>query len=158
MFGYMGGGEILRATLDDAALDRKYAIYNAFLNASTNPVQNANTMRGTFQCRSDRWFLMTGVFPFWTRQTASRDYQTLAGAEFIEFADGANRRRIVNDNVLRLQIGLMNENLNARVTLPEYCLWAPNALIDISWQGRTDLPTNGVDFKCLCFEGIEYRF
>lgn len=159
MYGYMGGGELLRAVMDDVSLHRQYTIYNGFLNACSAVVNQTAILRGTFQCRPDRWFLMTGVFPIWATQNTgpnARDFKTLNGNEFITFADGANRREAVNNPILRLQIGLMNEALNARMTLPEYLLWSPNSLIDFSWQGITDQQANGVSFKCLCLEGIEY--
>lgn len=159
MYGYVGGGELLRAVMDDVSLHRQYTIYNPFLNACSIAINQAAQLRGTFQCRSDRWFLMTGVFPIWaTNNTGAvpRDFRAGNGNEFITFGDAANRRDAINNPILRLQIGLMNEALNARMTLPEYLLWSPNSLIDISWQGITDQTLNGVSFKCLCLEGIEY--
>jgi hypothetical protein len=155
--GTVGGGELLRAVMDDLALDRKYALYNTFLGAANNPASNSQTLRATFQCRSDRWFLMTGVYPFWTNTTVSKTFQTLAGNEFIELVDMSNQARLVDNAVVRLQIGLMNESLNARLTLPEYVLWPPNALIGIEWQGKVTVsPGNALDFKCLTLEGVEY--
>lgn len=156
--GTVGGGEILRAILDDQAVHRQYALYNAFIGASSGAPSPTAQLRGSFQCRSDRWFLMTGVFPFWTNGGPSRDWQTLAGAQFIEINDATNQARLIENNVIRLQIGLMNEALNARMTLPEYVLWPPNALINFAWVGTTTAQAggNGNDVKCLVLEGIEY--
>lgn len=150
------GGELLRAVLDDAAIGADYRIYLVGLGSVGNNI-NAVTMRGVFQCQSDCWFLMTGIFP---EATQGQGFVSNSQAEFFNLENAANQKSIINNTTLRLNMAQMNDNLESRSTLPEYILWAPASLIGVSWSGSVSQSTaiTPQTYKFLCLEGIEYRF
>lgn len=150
----IGGGEILRAVMSDPAnvVDYQLAFYCQTLNADNGTANASATQRGFFQCRKDRYFMMTGIIP--TATNGDTGFRRISENEFIRIYDPSNNEEFVFKNLL-MQASLYSESsLNWSFTLPEYILWEPASLIGIDWTG---INFNGtIDFKFLTMVGIEF--
>jgi hypothetical protein len=153
------GGELLRAVLDNQAIGADYALYNIIfpITPITNPGLGFFTLRSTFQCKSDCWFLLTNLY--------GNNRSGYPPGENVTWnvVSGANSRSFIDNQALRIFALLFNEDLASRASMPEYRLFAPADMITV--ECRTQLTffnpfqdTNEQDFMSMTLEGIEYRF
>lgn len=154
--------ELLRAVCDATAIDSNPAFYTARLPVSvTGPsAANAFAERSKFiECKRDTWFLMMGWAQSTTQGVAgtSATWDDKAQASSFTVRDAKTGRRY---NALEtVQKVDQNFNLNNFVTLPEYVLWEPGALIEVI-QNVPIAITNPltIDFQFIVtLAGIEYR-
>lgn len=154
-----GGGELLRAVLDDAAIYADYVFYNIMfpITPLTNPGNPFVNLRAPFQCKSDCWFLMTAMYGAGFRGNPSSE------TESWNLISGANSKSLMDNQTLRLLALLFNQNFSSRATFADYPLFAPADMITVELRTKLNLfnpfqDTNMQDFAGLTLEGVEYRF
>lgn len=152
----IGGGEILRAVMSDPnnVADYSMVFYVAALNADNGTANATGTYRGFFQCKKDRYFLMTGAVPTATDQSgATAGFLRGSAPEFVRFFDPSTSREYAFKPPMQGDL-ISDTSYNWSFTFPEYILWEPASLIGIEWAGQNF--HNLVDFKFLSLVGIEY--
>lgn len=156
-------GELLRAVCDATCIDSAPAFYTARLAyvRAVNQPANIFAERSTFlECKRDTWFLMMG----WAQSTVNDPALGSTGlwgnrskATSFTIRDAKTGRRYCADSTV--QKVLQNFNLNSFVTLPEYVLWEPGALIEViqNVQVATTLAFTSVVTDLVTLAGIEYK-
>lgn len=155
--GMVGGGELLRAVMDAAAIGATYALYTVLIATSSATAQGQpKAQKGSMQMKSDCWFLCTGIFP-------QNNYGT-AFNEVVNLTIGSSSASLTSSLGVTppgMTRYLWNETLASRMTLGEYLLFPPAEIINVDWFGQVNQPfvtTPPQTFGFVCLEGIEYRF
>lgn len=153
-------GEILRGILDDRALSAETAFY-------TLPVVTVCPTGGdlfgirsaVLQTKIDTSFLMMGLSVFGQYRTAAASYAADSSTipNDIAIRDMSSGLRLDNLPTLRANT---SGGLQAYMTLPEYYLWGPNAMIGVDMNVLIQTAAGNIrtytTFAVLV--GIEYKF
>lgn len=150
--------ELLRAVLDATAIDSNPAFYTSRLTLVLPGGSGANAYaeRSAFiDLKTDTWFLMMG----WAQSIAGPGgvWEPANFASAFTLRDVQTSRRFNSlDQVQKVD---QNFNLNNFVTLPEYHLWEPSALIEVIQLVQTATTIAGPQTcnNIVTLAGIEYK-
>lgn len=125
-----GGGELLRAILDQGAVYANPAIYTVCLDGSVA------TARGFLQLHKSLWFLQTGYVPISTDGAIGVGFQRMDVNEKVRIFDPNSNDQVYFRPDLAISSLTADTTLNNPFTLPEYLLWEPASLIGVEWTGN----------------------
>lgn len=127
----MGGGEILRAVLDKSCAFSNPVFYSADLTSPATSNPNGANFGAAFECKQDRYFLMTGfcvgvilAATGYQEQTGAQVSMRIAKSSRAIYGQGNFERK--GEHIPTLLVG---QDFNRQMTLPDYILYEPNDTI-----------------------------
>lgn len=146
----MSGGELQRAILDKNCVFSAPCFYTIQIPQINDASAAFRNMPARLQCKSDRWFLQTGIMAY--SVTNAPVYQDVGNQRLISIFDASNLHQFF-DNPLVMQSIECGRNVTDYMTFPEYILWRPNSVIGVTLNGQS---TNAGFLNYIVLGGIEY--
>lgn len=149
-------GEVLRAVMDANAVYKAPVFYTIPIPPDT--VAAFHDMNTQLQCKSDMFFMMTGVGVAAFRTDVPSGSYANANSfnqERLSFYRLNSTGQFINTPAVSSYC-LLGQNFNAMMTFPEYILWKPSEIIGVNFIGR-GLDTLGFQLNYfVTLFGIEY--
>lgn len=150
-------GEILRAILDQNAVDSRPAFYGAQISITAAGGAVAFGNRQTsIACKADTWFLVMGYMLDSAQSVAGANgwFNRLDPSQ-VQLVRGGNLQSFSASPQMTPNI---NNDLNNFVTLDEYVLFEPAELITLNLFVRTNaVPVGAVLWHLVTLAGVEYQ-